>query len=87
MSESQSQRLKLRYGAYSEGDREEIVVKVTLADFNGQSFDGRPFSAIPTWLEAAMKAEVVSLNYSGGRDYAEWNVKCHDGVVIAGQEI
>lgn len=49
------------------------AVQVTAADWNGSSFDGRPFSDIPDWLEDALKSEEITIHPSD-RDYALWRV-------------
>ena len=75
-----------RYGSYnSDGtDRAEIAVRVTSADFNGQSFDGSPFSVCPEWLQAAVKNGDIDISTKhGDRDYAVWCVTTKNGIVLA----
>lgn len=49
------------------------AVKVTAADFNGESFDGSPFSEVPQWLEDAINSKAVTIHPSD-RDYALWRI-------------
>lgn len=75
-----------RYGSYSanDGDKAEIAVRVTAADFNGREWDGRPFSAMPEWLIAAFNNGTVLPHTRNSTDYAEWDVTTPRGVVSAG---
>lgn len=57
-------------------------VTVTAADFNGSSFDGSPFSSVPSWLLGAEKSGTLAL-YPDDRDYALWKVRTASGDVIA----
>lgn len=49
------------------------AVQVTAADFNGSTFDGRPFSDYPAWLCDALNAGTIAIEPSD-RDYALWRV-------------
>jgi hypothetical protein len=51
------------------------AVKVTAADWNGESFDGSPFSEIPKWLYEAFHNGTLSVLNEGGTDYARWVIK------------
>lgn len=72
-----------RYGAYSDGDHPELAVQVKAPDFNGHSFDGRPFSAIPDWLDVAVKVGYVLPHTRNSTDYAEWDVVTSAGTKSA----
>lgn len=74
---------KPRYGTYTTGDRPELAVRVTAADFNGNSFDGRPFSTIPNWLIDAELNGSITICPHGCTDYARWDVKTPNGIVTA----
>lgn len=80
LQESASPRRR-RYGEYENdgGDREEIAVRVTAADFNGGSFDSSPFSANPDWLIGAIKSGAISCHTRGSTDYAQWDVTTRKG--------
>lgn len=56
-------------------------VTVTAADFNGESFDGCPFSSLPSWLLGAEKHGTLAL-HPDDRDYALWKVRTASGDVI-----
>ena len=83
MQDSQRAPRRPRYGAYTDGDREELAVKVTAADFNGESFDGRPFTAMPDWLKDAIKSGGIVPYTRGSTDYAQWDVATKKGIVNA----
>lgn len=73
-----------RYGAYNEAgeDRAEIAVQVTAADFNGQTWDGSPFSVRPDWLMDAIKAGKIMPHTRGSTDYAQWDVATKSGATV-----
>ena len=75
--------LHRRYGSYTSEDSTEIAVKVRAADFNGETFDGRPFSAVPDWLMEAVRNCEVMPHTRGSTDYAEWDVVTKVGIVSA----
>jgi hypothetical protein len=58
------------------------AVRVTNADFNGDSFDGLPFSEYPKWIEDAVHDGTL---YPKGedRDYAIWYIKTLEGIMLA----
>jgi hypothetical protein len=75
-----------RYGEYNNdgGDKAEIAVRITSADFNGKSFDGSPFSVKPEWLLKALQDRAVDISpRHGDRDYAVWSVVTTKGIVDA----
>lgn len=74
---------KERYGTYTNADRAEIAVQVKAADFNGSSFDGRPFSTMPKWLLDAIMANVITPNTRRHTDYADWDVVTCRGTLTA----
>ena len=49
------------------------TVKVTAADFNGETWDGPPFTATPKWLRDAITDGRVRVK-KDDRDYALWLV-------------
>lgn len=53
-------------------DTEESV-QITAADYNGDTWDGSPFSALPEWLRDAIEQELVTVEPSN-TDYAMWRV-------------
>jgi hypothetical protein len=57
-------------------------VRVTATDFNGQSWDGSPFSHVPPWLEVALRAGAITVK-ADDRDYALWAVETPSGTKIA----
>lgn len=65
-------------------DREDVAVQVTATPFNGHSWDGTPFTAMPDWLARAFERGDVVAHTRGGTDYAQWDVKTERGVVSAG---
>jgi hypothetical protein len=48
------------------------AVRVTAADYNGKTWDGGPFSAMPEWLEDALELGKIVPHTHGGTDYAQW---------------
>jgi hypothetical protein len=58
------------------------AVRITAADFNGQSFDGSPFvfdgDKEPEWLFEAIRNNQIVIDRSGARDYARFTVKGDD---------
>ena len=59
------------------------AVRVTAADYNGNDWDGSPFSETPEWLVSALvekKLVPVTPNHT---DYAEWAVKTLEGTMLA----
>lgn len=60
------------------------AVRVTAADFNGSSWDGCPFSAVPKWLADAVDSKQVRPVTPGSTDYAEWEVDTAKGTILAG---
>lgn len=83
MSETQSGPRKPRYGEHTGCDRAEIAIQVRAADYNGDSFDGSPFSAMPDWLRAEIQCGRVEPHTRGHTDYAEWDVTTEAGPVTA----
>lgn len=73
-----------RYGTYADGDRQEIAVRVTAADFNGHDWDGSPFSSGPDWLIAAAQDRSLVPHTRGSTDYTQWDVTTLRGVINAG---
>lgn len=69
-----------RYGEYTTDDHAEIAVQVKSADFNGTSFDGRPFSAVPSWLHDAMMNGLVTPNTRRHTDYADWDIHTAESI-------
>jgi hypothetical protein len=64
--------------------KEPLMVRVTAADFNGQAFDGFPFSDRPAWLLDAIRDLSIAVAAEvGDTDYAIWNVKTQQGIVRA----
>lgn len=57
-------------------------VMITAADFNGESWDGSPFSAFPDWLRDAVQNGKVDVK-PDDRDYALWSVLTPAGRVVA----
>ena len=51
------------------------AVKVTAADWNGETFDGCPFNEMPKWLYEALQNGTLSVMPFGGADYARWVIK------------
>ena len=49
------------------------AIQVTSADFNGSTFDGRPFSETPDWLADALVAGTIAV-HPDDRDYARWRI-------------
>lgn len=60
------------------------AVRVTAADWNGDTWDGNPFTEIPLWLHQAMEQEEVSLVREKGYDYARWRIGKTETQGIAG---
>lgn len=58
------------------------AVRVTAADWNGDSFDGSPFSEAPEWVRVAMVQDVL-VPISQDTDYAVWDVRTNHGVTRA----
>jgi hypothetical protein len=54
---------------------EAVLVKA--ADFNGDSFDGLPFFAMPCWLLTALESQRIRVEPSD-TDYAIWRVPVSD---------
>ncbi len=54
-------------------ESEDEAVQVTAADYNGKTWDGSPFSALPEWLQEAVEQGIVSVEPSS-TDYARWRV-------------
>lgn len=61
------------------------AVQVKAPDFNGASFDGNPFSAMPAWLYEAFQNGTIRLSIlaKGHTDYAEWDIKTLEGWIVA----
>lgn len=59
-------------------------VRITAADFNGETWDGSPFSDDPNWMLSAIEGGMVRPHTRGGTDYARFDVTTADGVVDAG---
>jgi hypothetical protein len=75
---------KPRYGSHTNEDRAELTVRVTSADYNGQTFDGSPFSVLPDWLQTAINDLKITISDKhGDRDYAVWRVETPKGPVYA----
>ena len=72
-----------RYGSYTNGDREELAVRVTAADFNATSWDGFPFSCRPDWFVDAIMTGAIVSSTRGSTDYAQWDVRTPSGIVNA----
>lgn len=53
---------------------DENTVAVTAADYNGESFDGTPFSPYRKWVYDAITAGRIVLKGSRETDYAVWFV-------------
>lgn len=69
----------------SPGRREPDRVRVTAADFNGETWDGSPFTPpAPRWLLNAVGLGKISVNMDDATDYAKWNVWTPTGNVVAG---
>lgn len=83
---NQERRAAVRYGTYTNADRVELAVRITAADFNGESWDGSPFSVLPGWLHDAIQLGAVTPHTRGHTDYAEWDVVLGSGkgVISAG---
>jgi len=58
------------------------IVRVTAADYNGDSWDGCPFDRTPAWLFAAVEDKTIDIK-PDDRDYALWSVLTPQGRVIA----
>jgi len=58
------------------------TVRVTAADFNGDSWDGCPFDRAPAWLLDAVADKTIDIK-PDDRDYALWSVLTPEGRVIA----
>lgn len=61
-------------------------VSVKAVDYNPaarEPFDGLPFSALPAWLQTAIRTGRVSPHSRGGTDYAQWTVATAAGSVNA----
>lgn len=59
--------------------RQMDAVEVTAADYNGESWDSSPFSAIPQWLlDAHASGNIIPVT-PASTDYAEWLIKSPDG--------
>jgi len=64
-----------RIPAYVPLEISDKRVRVTAADFNGETWDGSPFSHTPEWLLDALKAlEIAVSSKSYGYDYAVWQI-------------
>lgn len=79
ISETSSAPHHPRYGTYrgvgaSASPFGEIAVQVKAADYNGISFDGCPFSALPEWLLNAIDDKRMLISSGRETDYAEWHV-------------
>ena len=62
------------------------AVRVKATDFNGKTWDGVPFSEYPDWLaEAIADGRVVPVT-PGHTDYAEWEIRTLEGVMLAGPD-
>ena len=68
------------------------AVQITAADFcpgenYWEQFDDNPFSEYPDWLQEAMTANYVAIDYhrSRERDYAVWQIRVTDGSTVAGE--
>jgi hypothetical protein len=59
------------------------AVRVTAADYNGQTWDGSPFSEVPDWLAAAVGAGKIVPVTPGSTDYAEWEIRTLEGNMLA----
>jgi len=67
-----------------ESDKGETAIHVTMAKFNGVYFDGSPFSAMPDWLEEALKKRrIVLVAPRKDTDYAKWEVTTPHGPMFA----
>lgn len=65
---------------------ESDFVDIVAADFNGESWDGSPFepTPIPRWLSNAIHSNLITVSSRGSdRDYAVFEVKTPNGIVIA----
>lgn len=60
------------------------AVRVVVADYNGQTWDGPPFSEMPGWLSAAIETGMVVPVTPGSTDYAEWEIRTLEGTMLAG---
>lgn len=58
------------------------AVRVTAADFNGESWDGCPFTEMPDWLIQANENGTLTAR-GHERDYALWDIKTLEGVMTA----
>jgi hypothetical protein len=59
------------------------AVRVTVADYDGQTWDGPPFSEMPGWLSAAIEAGTVVPVTPGSTAYAEWEIRTLEGTMLA----
>ena len=66
--------------------RKQLIeaVKVRNIDFNGVAFDGNPFSDFPSWLSKALEDRKIKICVDN-RDYASWEVLCHDREVCVAE--
>jgi hypothetical protein len=60
------------------------AVRVMVADYSGQTWDGPPFSEMPGWLSAAIETGMVVPVTPGSTDYAEWEIRTLEGTMLAG---
>lgn len=58
-------------------------VTITAADFNGETWDGCPFSVMPQWLHDAIAAKQIVPYLGRGTDYTDWKVTTSSGDIIA----
>lgn len=54
-----------------------LRVRVTAADFNGQTWDGSPFDPAPApiWLQEAIRKYLITPSEKHATDYAVWDVE------------
>lgn len=58
------------------------AVEVTAADYNGQTWDGFPFSDNPSWLFEALNSHKITVA-KADTDYAQWDIHTLEGVMRA----
>ena len=50
------------------------AVQITAADWNGDTFDGCPFSKVPDWLMHVLKNGRVTPVDRNSTDYTDWKI-------------
>ena len=61
------------------------AVQIKATDFNGESWDGSPFShaPLPLWLTEALLTTKIRPVVEGGRDYCHWKIDTLEGEMTA----